>query len=254
MGAAVWPFGSWRLAVPIGIWIGAGVRPLCGGARVRLILMGAPGAGKGTQGERLAERFGIPRLSTGDMLREARKQGTELGREAQRYMDAGELVPDGVILGLVAEALDAPASAPGFLFDGFPRTVAQAEGLAELLLDREQSLDAVLTLDVPDDELVERLSGRRVCESCGFVTHTAETGGSDRCPECAGRLVRRADDDPDTVRRRLQVYREQTAAVLEYYARSETGLTAVDGTGSVGEVAGRLETILLEPSGDATGA
>ncbi len=239
--------------MPIGIWISASPPP-CGGSRVRLILMGAPGAGKGTQGDRLAERFGIPRLSTGDMLREARKQGTELGREAQRYMDAGDLVPDDVILGIVAEALDAPASAPGFLFDGFPRTVAQAEGLAGLLAERGQSLDAVLTLDVPDEELVERLSGRRVCESCGLVTHTAKTGGSDRCRECAGRLVRRSDDHPDTVRRRLQVYRDQTAPVLEYYGRSVTGLTVVDGTGSVGEVAVRLETVLLEPSGDATGA
>lgn len=206
--------------------------------------MGPPGAGKGTQGDRIAERYGVPRLSTGDMLREARKAGTELGREATRYMDAGELVPDEVILGIVDEALSSPSAANGFLFDGFPRTVAQAEALDALLSQRQTPLDAVLSLDVPDGELVERISGRRVCEACGHVTHTRAVGSATECPDCGGPLAQRSDDLPETVRRRLGVYREQTEPVLEYYARGGTGLTAVNGLGTPDEVAGRLEEAL----------
>lgn len=210
--------------------------------------MGPPGAGKGTQGERLAERFGVPRLSTGDMLRDARKAGTELGREAGRYMDAGELVPDEVILGIVEEALDAGDARRGFLFDGFPRTVAQAEGLDALLRGRSEELDAVVSLEVPDEEIVARLSGRRVCEGCGAVTHVATVGDAEECAECGGRLVQRADDRPETVRRRLEVYREQTEPVLAHYAGSEVGLTAVDGTGDVDDVFARLVAALPPPS------
>ena len=206
--------------------------------------MGPPGAGKGTQGDRIANELNIPRLSTGDMLREARKAGTPLGREAQRYMDAGELVPDDVILGIVGEALDAPDAARGFLFDGFPRTVAQAEGLADLLKGKGVALDAVLSLDVPDEELIERISGRRVCEARGHVTHTRVVGDSTRCPDCGGALVHRTDDLPDTVARRLGVYREQTEPVLEHYAAGETGLTVVDGLGHPDDVADRLAAAL----------
>ncbi len=208
--------------------------------------MGPPGAGKGTQGELIAERFGIPRLSTGDMLREARKGGTHLGREARRYMDAGELVPDDVILGIVDEALGAPQAGRGFLFDGFPRTIAQADGLAALLGERDEGLDAVLALEVPDDELIARLSGRRVCERCGHVTHTRVVGEAAECPVCGGQLSQRSDDREETVRRRLGVYREQTAPLLEYYAEGETGLTAVDGTGDIELITGRLFRALDE--------
>lgn len=216
--------------------------------------MGPPGAGKGTQGERLARRLGVPRLSTGDMLRDARKAGTELGREAGRYMDAGDLVPDGVILGIVDEALGAPEARRGFLFDGFPRTVAQAEGLDELLERRSERLDAVLSLEVPDEEIVTRLSGRRVCEGCGAVTHVATVGDAEECERCGGRLVQRSDDRPETVRRRLAVYREQTEPVLAHYAASEPGLTAVDGTGSVDDVFARLVAALPTPSEGGAGA
>jgi len=208
--------------------------------------MGPPGAGKGTQGDRIAARHGVPRLSTGDMLREARRAGTRLGEEARRFMDAGELVPDAVILGIVGEALAAPSAAGGFLFDGFPRTVAQAEALDALLRERGTPLDAVLSLDVPDDELVERLSGRRLCETGGHVTHVRVVGGSTECPECGGRLIQRTDDLPETVRRRLGVHREQTEPVLEHYARGESGLTAVNGLGSPDEVTERLERALSE--------
>lgn len=202
--------------------------------------MGPPGAGKGTQGDRLAERFGIPRLSTGDMLREARKADTELGRRAQRFMDAGELVPDDVILGIVRDALGAPAAAYGFLFDGFPRTTHQAEQLDAVLADRDETIDAVLSLEVPDDEIVDRISGRRVCGACGHVTHTSEVGDDTSCPACsAGELIQREDDRAETVMRRLAVYRDLTAPVLEYYAR-RTGLTAVDGMGSLDEITDRL--------------
>jgi len=206
--------------------------------------MGPPGAGKGTQGDRIAADRDIPRLSTGDMLRQARRDGTPLGQEARRYMDVGELVPDDVILGIVGDALDGPAAANGFLFDGFPRTVAQAEGLQALLENKGIALDAVLSLDVPDDELIERISGRRVCEAAGHVTHTRTVGDDAVCPDCGGELVHRTDDQPETVVRRLRVYGEQTEPVLEYYASGEVGVTLVDGLGHPDDVAERLAEAL----------
>ena len=208
--------------------------------------MGPPGAGKGTQGDRIAGDLGIPRLSTGDMLREARRAETELGREAQRYMDAGELVPDDVILGIVGEALEGPDTAAGFLFDGFPRTIAQADGLQALLEEKGIELDAVLSLDVPDEELIDRISGRRVCEAGGHVTHTRVVGDSMVCPDCGQALVHRTDDLPETVARRLGVYRELTEPVLEYYAKGPVGLTVIDGLGAPADVAARLQEALRD--------
>jgi adenylate kinase len=177
--------------------------------------MGPPGAGKGTQGELLAQHFGIPRYSTGDILRDARRSTTELGLEAQRYMDAGELVPDAVILGIVEQVMSEPEAAGGFLCDGFPRTVAQARGLAEVLARDDLALDAVLNLTVGVGEIVSRLTRRAGLEG-------------------------RTDDDLQTVRRRLEVYEEQTAPVLEYYRESPVGVTNVDGTGTVDEIQARL--------------
>jgi adenylate kinase len=202
-------------------------------------MMGPPGAGKGTQGALLARRHGIPRYATGDLLREAKREGTELGRAAQSYMDAGELVPDDVILGMMREKLSSDEAAGGFLLDGFPRTVAQAEGLDALLDELGQSLDAVVSLEVDDDEIVERLSSRRVCAECGRVA-AAGAEKHERCQACGGALRRRADDDPETVRRRLEVYREETAPVLEWYERSETPVRPVNGAGSVEEVQARI--------------
>ena len=207
---------------------------------VRLILMGPPGVGKGTQGELLAERFGIPRLSTGDMIRAALRAGTALGERVRAYYEAGDLVPDEVVLGLIAEAFDGPETAGGFLLDGFPRTVPQADGLGDLLAERGLRLDAVLSLEAPEQELVERISGRRVCEACGLVTHVRAVGDDAPCPECGSALIHRSDDQAETVRNRLAVYREQTEPLLEYYARSVTGLTAVDGLGTKEAVRARL--------------
>ena len=206
---------------------------------MRLVLMGPPGAGKGTQGERLARRYGIPRYSTGDILRAARREGTELGHAAQEFMDAGELVPDDIILGMMREALSSDEAADGFLLDGFPRTVPQARGLADLLNDLVLELDAVVDLDVPDEEIVRRLSARRVCTDCGRVA-PEDTDEGASCPECGGELRRRQDDDPETVRRRLEVYRDETAPVLDWYEDSDTRVVRVRGTGPVADVLERV--------------
>ncbi len=221
---------------------------------MRLILMGAPGSGKGTQGELLAIRYGIPRLSTGDMIREALKARSAVGERVRVYYEAGDLVPDAVVLDLIAESLSGPGDDPseagapaGFLLDGFPRTVVQADGLADLLDGLGLQLDAVVALNVPEDELIARLSGRRVCYECGHVTHVRAVGEGAACPECASELNQRSDDEPEAVRNRLVVYREQTEPLLDYYARSAAGLIHVDGTGTVEEIQDRLvET--LEPT------
>jgi len=219
---------------------------------MRVVLMGPPGAGKGTQGERLARSAGIPRFATGDMLREARREGTELGREARRYMDAGELVPDEVILGLIDEALAGSGGGDGFVLDGFPRTVAQAEGLAESLERHGETLDAVLYLDVPEEEIVRRLSSRRVCPECGAVTSVAGRAagaGEERCRECGAALVQREDDRPETIRRRLEVYRRETEPVLAWYRAGPVPVRSVDGTGEVDEIQSRLRERLRESAG-----
>jgi adenylate kinase len=202
--------------------------------------MGPPGAGKGTQGEILARALGIPRFATGDILRHARRQGTKLGLAAQRFMDAGELVPDEVILGIVGEALQGDDTGDGFVLDGFPRTVAQAEGLGRILEQLGIRLDAILNISVDDDEIVQRLSSRLVCSSCG--TALGPDGNSDAaCPECGGTLVQRRDDDAETVRHRLVVYREQTEPVLSWYRESGARVVEVDGLGSVEAIRDRVQ-------------
>ena len=202
----------------------------------RLILLGAPGAGKGTQGALLAKALGIQKISTGDLLREAVRKRTPLGLEAKRFMDAGELVPDDVILGMVREVLGEARS--GFILDGFPRTMEQARALDEILEELGIELDAVLVLDVPDDHIVKRISGRRSCPGCNAVYNVyfdppAQPG---LCDRCGAALVERPDDDAGTVARRLEVYRAQTEPLIEFYESSDTPVRRVDGRQDVEEV------------------
>jgi adenylate kinase len=206
---------------------------------MKLVLMGPPGAGKGTQGELLERRLDAVRYSTGDMLREARRNGTGLGQQAQSYMDAGELVPDPIIIGVVGEALAALPADASVIFDGFPRTIPQAEGLDRILEDAGQELDAVVNLVVPEDELVARLSSRRVCLECGAPA-PADGGSDGTCATCGGTLGQRTDDMPETVRRRLRVYYDETAPVLEWYAAAPVELLQIDGTGRVDEIQARI--------------
>lgn len=213
------------------------------GAAVNVVLLGPPGAGKGTQGALLARRLGVPRLATGDVLRAAVREGSEMGRRAQGYMDRGELVPDAVIFGIMKDALARPDAARGVVLDGVVRTVPQAEGLERVLGELGRRLDAVLLFDVDEEELVQRISSRTVCESCQ-TPYTGREPGS-RCERCGGRLVRRADDEPDAVRRRMRAYREQTAPVVDWYrARGADGgarVVDLDAVGSVDEVARRVQ-------------
>lgn len=200
--------------------------------------MGPPGAGKGTQAERLAHREGLCRVSTGDLLRAAVQAGSELGRSAERVMAKGELVSDEVILGLVSEALERPECSKGAVYDGFPRTVEQARGLDELLAGRGEKVDGVIVIEVPEEEILRRLSGRWVCQKCGKLYHYSlgSIGPDAVCEACGGRLTQRADDRPETIQRRLAVYREETEPVLAYY-EEKPGITTVRGDRSIDEVA-----------------
>jgi len=214
---------------------------------VRIILLGPPGAGKGTQAVRIAEAARIPHISTGDILRANVREGTELGAAAKRYMDAGDLVPDDVIIGMIGTRLDEADAAKGFLFDGFPRTVPQAEALEKVLIERTTPLDVVLRLAVPADEVLERLTGRRTCDGCGRIFHVTfdppTTEG--RCDDCDGQLVQRDDDTEDVVLNRLEVYRSQTEPLEEFYW--ERGLLRdVEAVGPVDEVHQRARQVLSE--------
>jgi adenylate kinase len=212
---------------------------------MRLILLGPPGAGKGTQAKLLVERLRIPQISTGDMLRTAVQAGTPLGQEARQYMDRGALVPDGVIIGLVRERLQQPDCARGYILDGFPRTVAQAEALTATLADLGVSLDHVLSLEVPTEELVLRIAGRRTCRNCGAMYHVrfSPTAVDGRCDACGGPTYQRDDDREETVRRRLQVYTEQTAPLINFY-EARGLLRRVGGTGEIGEIFQRITAAL----------
>jgi len=204
---------------------------------VRVAFLGPPGAGKGTQARELAREWGVPQIATGDMLREAVAAKTPLGLEAKRYMDQGGLVPDEVVVGATAERLAAPDAARGFILDGFPRTIAQAEALARLLKDAGHALDVVLYFDVSEPELLRRLTGRRVCRACGHTYHLTSSPPKRAgvCDACGGALYQRVDDSEATVRNRLEVYRKQTAPLLDYY-RQRNVLTTVSGEGSIEEI------------------
>jgi adenylate kinase len=187
-----------------------------------LILLGPPGVGKGTQAVRLADELEAAHVSTGDLLRAARRDGTPLGEKAQKFMDAGELVPDHLILDLVKEHLAGVGRDAHVLFDGFPRTTAQADGLAQVLASSGRRVDRVVLFEAPDETIVKRLGGRRSCPSCGAVYNTffSPPKAEGKCDRCGATLVHRSDDAPETIRRRLDVYREQTAPLVAYYEKS----------------------------------
>ncbi len=212
---------------------------------MRVAFLGPPGAGKGTQARELAREWGVPQIATGDMLREAVAAKTPLGLEAKRYMDQGALVPDEVVVGATAERLAAPDAARGFILDGFPRTIAQAEALARLLKDAGHALDVVLYFDVSEPELLRRLTGRRVCRACGHTYHLTSSPPKRAgvCDACGGELYQRVDDSEATVRNRLEVYRKQTAPLLDYY-RQRNVLTTVSGEGSIEEIRDAIRAVV----------
>ncbi len=208
---------------------------------MHLILLGPPGAGKGTQAQRVAERYDIPQISTGDILRGAVKEGTALGRKAVSFMDAGQLVPDDLMLDLVRERLGRDDCSEGFILDGFPRTVPQAEGLEKVLTDLGESVNHVLSMKVDSELLVKRLTARRVCPDCGrgYNLQTQPPNKEGICDACGASLIQRSDDVEKTIRNRLKVYENQTAP-LEGFYRGKGLLHLIDGVGTIGEVFERM--------------
>jgi len=203
-----------------------------------IVLFGKPGAGKGTQAPKIAELLGVPTLATGNVLRAAVKLGSKLGREAKEYMDRGDLVPDSVILGIVREELTRSEYADGVILDGVVRTVPQAEGLETMLETLGRKVDAVVSLEVPDEEIVRRMASRTVCSSCQTPFSNLQPG--DKCSNCGGVVMRRSDDEPEAVRNRLRVFNAQTAPVFEWYRRNGARLVTVDANGSVGDITQRV--------------
>jgi len=212
---------------------------------MRLVLLGAPGAGKGTQAKKLIEKYGIPQISTGDLLRAAVSAGTQLGKEAKSYMDRGELVPDRVVLGMVEERLKRDDCKKGYILDGFPRNVAQAEALDKMLNDLGMSLDAALSVDVPFDDLMKRLTGRRTCKACGqmYNIYFNPPKKEGVCDKCGGELFQRDDDKEETIKKRLEVYNSQTSPLIDYYSKKGI-LKSVNGTGSIDEIFANICKVL----------
>lgn len=198
---------------------------------MKIIMLGAPGAGKGTHAKKITEKFGIPAISTGDIFRENIKNGTELGKKAKEYMDAGNLVPDELVCDLVVDRLKQDDCKNGYILDGFPRTIPQAEALTAALAKNDDAIDYALEIFIEDQAIIDRMSGRRVCKSCGATYHVVnippKTEGV--CDECDGELIVRDDDAPETVKKRLDVYYEQTAPLIDYYKKQGI-LKVIDGS------------------------
>lgn len=214
---------------------------------MKIIMLGAPGAGKGTQAKKIAEKYGIPHISTGDIFRANIKEGTELGKKAKSYMDQGLLVPDELTCDLVVDRISQPDAAKGYVLDGFPRTIPQAEALTDALNKRGETIDYAINVEVPDSNIINRMSGRRACLSCGATYHLTynppKTEGI--CDNCQGELVLRDDDKPETVKKRLDVYHAQTQPLIDYY-QAAGALREVDGTQDIDVVFQNIVKILGE--------
>ena len=214
---------------------------------MKIIMLGAPGAGKGTQAKQIAAKYEIPHISTGDIFRANIKEGTELGKKAKAFMDKGELVPDELTCDLVVDRISKPDAAKGYVLDGFPRTIPQAEALTKALEARREKIDYAINVEVPDENIVNRMSGRRACVDCGATYHIAyaPTSKEGICDKCGGGLILRDDDKPETVLKRLGVYHEQTQPLIDYY--TEAGiLKEVDGTIDINDVFAEIVKILGE--------
>jgi adenylate kinase len=218
-------------------------------AQLNVVLLGAPGAGKGTQAERIVARFGLPHISTGEMLRAAVAQGTQMGLAAQKFMESGALVPDDVVIGVVRDRLAEDDARRGFLLDGFPRTIAQAEQLDAMLVEAGRAVTHVILIEVPEAELIERLAGRRMCRGCGKGYHVLFDPPKQEgvCDVCGGELYQRSDDNEATVRHRLAVYEQQTAPLIGYYERNGVLQTAHGGGKMPDEVFAQVEQLLGGP-------
>jgi len=212
---------------------------------MRLVLLGAPGAGKGTQAKKLIEKYRIPQISTGDILRKAVADGTPLGKEAKSYMDSGGLVPDSVVIGLVKERIAQGDCKTGYILDGFPRTTPQAEALDKVLAEMKAPLDTALVVDVDMDILMKRLTGRRTCKNCQqmYNVHFGPPKKEGACDKCGGELFQRADDKEETIKNRLDVYGKSTAPLIDYY-RNKNILKSVEGMGSVDDIFNKVCKIL----------